>query len=948
VPDNKIELILEAISKGFPQLSKQVDGIRKDLTGVKSETAAVQGGVGSLVKTFTGLAGVTIILHEIKKAIKETLGFLGQMETSALGIASAYMIGGQYIDKTTGKALEAERALAAAQEDAKSMLEELQVANFQTIATLDQLVRAYQETLPVAIAQGFDKRQAKEFTVAMVQAAGALGISLDMLAEETRSILTGIINPRTSRIATVLGWTSEDVRRMKGDARGFFSVLMEGLKPYRIAGIESQKTWKGLWSNIYDIALQVGGLSFKPLFDEIKAELSDLASGIVTINEETQKIEWNKDFLKDIETFRDTITEIIAEVRRLAMLLDRIGGTLTAIGFLATGFNKNVWRGINYTFFLGQFKGLEDMAQYQGDLQTWFDDKNKMYEGRYMAQDKALTDQAMRREGFKPATSDQLAMLDLTTAEAAGLTRIVSELGQVLYYYKEINKEKADYKTNPKKQTEEQTKAIETWQKKLRDLQADIEKTLPGTDAAADKIIEIKQKFTDLMKEHGVKLDTSLLDQWKNAMIGQAEWEKQWKQYEELQKKREEGEKRYAALVDDLETSTANEQENRIKKSIQDETKLTKELVTIWATTPMSYKEYLERLKQIEEKGAKERLKINTEFNLARVEADASHQLAALNDAEKNMTTSKEDVIRGRIAAQTTLLDVYNAELQRAIENNDTLARIEWGKKIDETNAALTEQNILLREQTGTFTGGLIQGIKEYAYEMKTAFQYGKQAVMETASALKDSFKAAFADVRAGTFDLQDTFINLCDNISAKFEDMLAEMLTNWIMTGNTMKASGLGGSSGGSGGILGTVIGLLGSLGGGGNTSDYPTDWSGYVGSAKGNAFSTPGLKPYLNSVVMKPTLFKFAHGIGLMGEGAGPGEAIMPLTRTSSGDLGVRTTGGAMKVTVNVINQTGVEQEAEQKEGYWNGAEYIIDVVTRKAVASPAFRNTLQKGKP
>jgi lambda family phage tail tape measure protein len=38
---------------------------------------------------------------------------------------------------------------------------------------------------------------------------------------------------------------------------------------------------------------------------------------------------------------------------------------------------------------------------------------------------------------------------------------------------------------------------------------------------------------------------------------------------------------------------------------------------------------------------------------------------------------------------------------------------------------------------------------------------------------------------------------------------------------------------------------------------------------------------------VVHQPTLFRFAHGTGLMGE-AGP-EAIMPLTRLPDGNLGV-----------------------------------------------------------
>lgn len=59
------------------------------------------------------------------------------------------------------------------------------------------------------------------------------------------------------------------------------------------------------------------------------------------------------------------------------------------------------------------------------------------------------------------------------------------------------------------------------------------------------------------------------------------------------------------------------------------------------------------------------------------------------------------------------------------------------------------------------------------------------------------------------------------------------------------------------------------------------------------GGAFGNGGVEmfanggAFTNSVVSKPTLFKFANGVGMMGED-GP-EAIMPLKRNSSGKLGV-----------------------------------------------------------
>jgi lambda family phage tail tape measure protein len=81
--------------------------------------------------------------------------------------------------------------------------------------------------------------------------------------------------------------------------------------------------------------------------------------------------------------------------------------------------------------------------------------------------------------------------------------------------------------------------------------------------------------------------------------------------------------------------------------------------------------------------------------------------------------------------------------------------------------------------------------------------------------------------------------------------------------------------------------------------------------GSEKGNVFAgAPGLAAYRNTIVSAPTIFPFQKGgmpnLGIMGERAGrPHEAIMPLTRTQSGDLGVHVKGGGDTKVFN-YNQT------------------------------------------
>lgn len=105
---------------------------------------------------------------------------------------------------------------------------------------------------------------------------------------------------------------------------------------------------------------------------------------------------------------------------------------------------------------------------------------------------------------------------------------------------------------------------------------------------------------------------------------------------------------------------------------------------------------------------------------------------------------------------------------------------------------------------------------------------------------------------------------------------------------------------------------------------------------AAQGGVFSSPDLHQYANSIVSKPTFFKFAKGgipdIGVMGEkNGGSPEAIMPLTRTSNGDLGVKAQVGASlnNVKVEVINQTREDVKVSNAAVRRNDGEWVISLV-------------------
>jgi lambda family phage tail tape measure protein len=119
----------------------------------------------------------------------------------------------------------------------------------------------------------------------------------------------------------------------------------------------------------------------------------------------------------------------------------------------------------------------------------------------------------------------------------------------------------------------------------------------------------------------------------------------------------------------------------------------------------------------------------------------------------------------------------------------------------------------------------------------------------------------------------------------------------------------------------------------------------------AKGGTF-LDGISNFSNSVVTSPTLFKFAHGVGLMGEEFGsPGEGVLPLRRNSRGQLGViaaNGNGGSNVVSlapVYHIDARGADQAAVTR------LKRALDQHVKdhaKIVAAADHRQQLRKTRP
>jgi hypothetical protein len=106
----------------------------------------------------------------------------------------------------------------------------------------------------------------------------------------------------------------------------------------------------------------------------------------------------------------------------------------------------------------------------------------------------------------------------------------------------------------------------------------------------------------------------------------------------------------------------------------------------------------------------------------------------------------------------------------------------------------------------------------------------------------------------------------------------------------------------------------------------------------AKGDAFQDGRVIPFASGgIVTSPTIFPMQGGAGLMGE-AGP-EAVMPLTRDSSGKLGVQGAGVVNNFIVE--NHTGGQVSEQRQKNSTGGIDHrlIIRAAVAEDLASGAY---------
>jgi lambda family phage tail tape measure protein len=303
----------------------------------------------------------------------------------------------------------------------------------------------------------------------------------------------------------------------------------------------------------------------------------------------------------------------------------------------------------------------------------------------------------------------------------------------------------------------------------------------------------------------------------------------------------------------------------------------------------------------------------NLKLELDNIRKAGERSVAALGQ------TANESALAGELGAQD---DAYQKEIRslnerQAANEIDAEQYAELFRARTEAHNEFTQAVIdnydKQRAAEADFVTGAGAGFRQYIENGQNASDLTKNAVVGAFNSMEDAL-ATF--VTTGKLDFRSLTVSILSDLAKTAAKIAASKILTSLLGAFFSGGAGTPGSA--------SFVGPLPQAKGGA--------WSGGTQFfAKGGAFT--------NSVVSKPTAFGMQGGLGVMGE-AGP-EAILPLSRTADGSLGVKaiidysnlptaSAGGGVAVVVNISGEGGAQTDSTA--GYEQFGKDIGDFVDQR----------------
>jgi hypothetical protein len=279
-----IQQILSEVQKlrsDLASLSTNVSKVSSDMEKTAASAKKAQGDIEGLANSIRTAAAALGLMWAANKAfdfIKDGLMAAWQagsefnqiMEVGRIGMAAMFTTLRTYTDEH-GRAVEGERAFAAAMQDSYRVQELMQSAVFKTNTTLQELQGTFSRIQMGAASQKATTEEMVRLTVAVTNMATATGRSPEALSQQLSLMMNGIVRAQGAMGGFIksLGLSTEEVKKLAASG-DLLHVMLQKMDQFERAGGMIQQSYQGVMSNVKDVWQQLSGAFAQPLMDQAK------------------------------------------------------------------------------------------------------------------------------------------------------------------------------------------------------------------------------------------------------------------------------------------------------------------------------------------------------------------------------------------------------------------------------------------------------------------------------------------------------------------------------------------------------------------------------------------------------------------------------------------------------------------------------------------------------
>jgi TP901 family phage tail tape measure protein len=662
----------------------------------------------------------------------------------------------------------------------------LSMASRKTLTTLNELGQAMKYAGPIASQLGYTIEETTAMLGTMAQEnirGGQAGRVLQQSLVKTSAAAKELGMDAGSSLIEVLSELERRQIAVTDITKMFGLVALKGvlaLKSNVAANNELKESLDGVKGST-DEAVERTENALIPQLKMLLSTVADVAIGIGDI--------FKNDLIKSIVDLKNSVSDaspsiimnmisIQAEVIRLAMLLDKAGGSLTAFAAYAT---------------------IPGFIVGAGAIPEKFAEWNKMFSDRYDENERSLmrlADQANKIEA--QIAVDKKLKAELKSTSDAVLSDYTNLF---LDGYNNTQTPKSQPKTPPTEHLTTQSeldkiqraadKATESI-RKTSEVTAELNSKIAAFEGEsyASKISKIDVEYSKLA--HDLKGANALLDEWKEKAVleaGADEFQKTLDFWSKYRVSIENAEEKLAKL-----NMTATESSNYDLKKQYDEAMI----------SANQFGDSAQRLKDI----------LTALYN-AQVANNLATTSKEIADASRKMYKDMGEDSIGYFAGEEKLLTDQAAYYKKIGADKDLVNQWLWNEE-----KKLNDKRVLMSDD---FFAGMRIGYEDLQKDAMTWAKAGQKLIKDFASQGAASLSDGLFDIITGEMEsLADAWKSLWQGMLKSMLDIVAQMAMNDVIkfvfggtstgTGITIGTSGTSGSSTGAGAI-GTGVSAVSTL---------------------------------------------------------------------------------------------------------------------------------------